>query len=511
MKNVICIILAAFLLIGVAGSAMALEGDFSGHYEVWGVSHDHRDLQPDSATISYLEMELDMYLKFKVSDNLSLITSFTALERRWGDNQSEGSALSGSKSSLADSGDFAWREAFMIVKTKIGGFVIGRMPDGPWGTPFNDTTDSADRFNWVIPYKKWRFAYTYEKWTELDSEGTSLSPDPTDLSDADNDKHYLSAQFKDEDMRAGLLFTYYDIGTLIDLGNTTTIANFEAGIIPSFQRPVSADAFIFSPYFISSFGNFDVNIEGTYGFGEAEYEFAGAQSPFNPLGDTPRDVEVWTYWGELKYNIGKFAIFGGISGRSGDVLGQDDDDEFTSSGFLEEGGDWGKTFILFNRDYSGLAETLGGAATNDPIDPATGLPTGRIAMGNNAGPGVSSADPQSQTTMNGYHMYYFGLQYAALNNLNFEFIFASSKADEVLDRPAQVVITGAGPVAFAAEKWDDDHGMEYNLNATWDIFDNLQMKGTLAYLDAGDYWQQGDSTRRVEDLFSAFTLLSLSF
>ena len=34
---------------------------------------------------------------------------------------------------------------------------------------------------------------------------------------------------------------------------------------------------------------------------------------------------------------------------------------------------------------------------------------------------------------------------------------------------------------------------------------------TLAYLDAGDYWKQGDATRKVEDLFTAFTLLSLSF
>jgi hypothetical protein len=438
-------------------------------------------------------MELDMYLKFKFSDNVSLITSFTALERRWGDNLDEDSALSGSKSVIGDPSNFAWREAFMIVKTKIGGFVIGRMPDGPWGTDFGDTTDSADRFNWVLPYKKWRFAYTYEKWTELDSEGTSLSPDPTDLSDADNDKHYLSAQYKDEDIRAGLLFTFYDIGTLIDLGTSTTVALYEAGALPSFQRPVSADAYIFSPYFIGSFGNFDIAAEGTYGWGEADYEFPAA----SPFGSAPRDIEIYSYWGELKYNIGKFAIFGGIAGRSGDVLGQDNDDKFTSAGYIEEGGDWGKTFILFNRDYSGLANTLGGAASNDPINPGTGLPAGRITMGNLAGLGVSSEDPQSQTSINGFHMYYFGLQYAALETLNFEAIFASSKADKTVSAPLP--------------EWDDDHGLEYNLNATWDIFDNLQLKGTLAYLDAGDYWQQGDPTADVENLFSAFTLLSLSF
>ena len=129
MRNGILLILAVCIGVGIASPTAAFQGDFSGHYEVWGVSHDHRDLDQDSASISYLEMELDMYLKFKFSENVSLITSFTALERRWGDNLDEDSALSGSKSVIGDPSNFAWREAFMIVKTKIGGFVIGRMPD----------------------------------------------------------------------------------------------------------------------------------------------------------------------------------------------------------------------------------------------------------------------------------------------------------------------------------------------------------------------------------------------
>ncbi len=399
----------------------------------------------------------------------------------------------------------------MVVKTKIGGFVIGRMPDGPWGTDWNDTTDPADRFNWVIPIDNWKFAFTYEKWNEFDSNGSPLNPDPYAQSDSDNDKYYLSAQYKDDQIKYGLLGTFYRVQTLQDLGNTYSktfydvINGLAPGTLPTYQRPIEADVYILTPYFQGSFGPFDLTFEGLYGWGEGTYDFGKSQGPANPLGGADRDIKIYNAWVEAKYNMGPFALSGGYALRSGDVIGQDDDDEFTSNGYIESGGDWEKMFILTDFWHSGLYNTLGGPAVED-------FGNGNYTMGNLAGSTAGAGANLSQVAVNGFQMLYLGLEYSPLENVTLEFLWATSKADEVMDRKAQTVILPiVGPTAVPALKWDDDHGMEYDFNLRWKIYDNVTYRATLAYLDAGDYWKQGIATKKIENLFSAFNMITLSF
>jgi len=203
--------------------------------------------------------------------------------------------------------------------------------------------------------------------------------------------------------------------------------------------------------------------------------------------------------------MGPFAFSGGWAHRSGDVIGQDDDDEFTSGGYLESGGDWGKMFILTNYWQSGLYNTLGGPAAGDQG-------SGVYTMGNLAGQGAGSGTNLSQTSVNGFQMLYLGIDYSPMENLTLGFLWATSKADQVMDRPAQTVIYPVvGATAIPAEKWDDDHGMEYDFNVTWKIYDNVTYRFTAAYLDAGDYWKQGGAVTKIEDLFTLHNMITLSF
>jgi hypothetical protein len=95
-------------------------------------------------------------------------------------------------------------------------------------------------------------------------------------------------------------------------------------------------------------------------------------------------------------------------------------------------------------------------------------------------------------------MFYFDLGWQALENLKLGFFFVSSTADDV-------------PKTSAGVEWDDDHGQEYDFTLEWNIMDNLMFKGVVAYLDAGDYWKQGDPDYEIEDNTTFYGRLTVEF
>ena len=102
---------------------------------------------------------------FKINDNITLTTQFTALQDHvWGEPTSEiysqpparGQPASPPKWTITK--DFDWKAAYMTIKTPIGGFIVGRYIDTPWGTGLGDSTAShgsnsrhKDRVMWVVP------------------------------------------------------------------------------------------------------------------------------------------------------------------------------------------------------------------------------------------------------------------------------------------------------------------------------------------------------------------------
>jgi hypothetical protein len=536
---------------------LAVEGNFRGEIEFWGVSNDNENLNYrignsdyDAASNSWLQMLVDMNINFKINDNVTLITRFEALDKKWGTNQNTKAVDVGDTDTAVvgtdhnhnalftdEGGNFTWEEAFVVIKTKIGGFVIGRMPDGPWGTDFGDTTDPADRFNWVVPIDKWKFAFTYEKWYEVDSDvsptkaALGLDSGMYDQSDSDNDKYYLSAQYTDDNMKFGLLGTYYRVETLRDLGGSNefisdviigqyfaaggtgnltvaaqqglfnaVLAGAEGPARASSAVPFAGQAYVLTPYFIGTYGNLDIKAEALYGWGSGDYDDTNKflKTTFGALPidyEIPdRDLEVYQYMLEGTYHIGPLAITGGYAVRSGDELGSDDDDKLTAIGLFDSSGDFTRGFILNDYDYTGLNDTLGG-------------------IGN-----LSASDPYSSPTLvSGYKMFYIGLGYAPMENLNLEFLYANSKAESPIDRKGYDVGAVLNP-AFAGltnktseEKWDDDHGSEYDFILSWKFADNVEYKFIAAYLAAGDFWKRGVADAKVDDLFTIFHLLTVRF
>jgi hypothetical protein len=167
MKNVrFAIILCAVLMI--AAPAMALEVEVSGHYFVQSYNNSNENLDKDDATNDFGSMELMVKPVFKINDNITLTTQFTALQDHvWGDDANPKATVfpfpvgSGGTDQIDPTNNFDWKAAYMTIKSPIGGFIVGRYIDTPWGIGFGDSTGShdtagsnsrhKDRLMWVIP------------------------------------------------------------------------------------------------------------------------------------------------------------------------------------------------------------------------------------------------------------------------------------------------------------------------------------------------------------------------
>ena len=113
----------------------------------------------------------------------------------------------------------------------------------------------------------------------------------------------------------------------------------------------------------------------------------------------------------------------------------------------------------------------------------------------NASPGflVEGGSGGNVASLSGFSLIYGGIDVAAGDKLKLALVAGVATADDPM--------TG----------WEDDFGMEVDVTANWSIYDNLSFKCILAYLNAGDFWQGGNSTTDVEDTYTVFTQLTLTY
>lgn len=556
MKKFTTMIIAAGLALLMAVPALALDvGNlkFNGEYRARGFSHSAIDLDDDDKTSSYYDMRLRVKTTFDVTDHISLTTRFDALDKVWGDDDEDGSDIE----------NIDFDVAYMTIKTPIGGFVVGRYPTSKFGTGLADSADNKDRIIYVLPIENWTFAAMMQKTDEFDKG--------TELSDADNHKYAIVSRYKGKNFTAGALLAIYDYETIpsplqldeyaVALGtaqqtqaavepmisaqqstliasqaaaataNATLAATIAAnpadptiplltaaaagaeaqasadlatltGLEQAYDNAVSGEAaikdagpattelFAYVPeaFFIGKFGSFGIEAEIDYGTGKGENATDGKEDI---------DLSVLMYLAEATYDTGPFTFRGGYVYISGDE--DPYDDKVKCFAYAERSADLDKTFILTGGDEdarvgAGLEQTLGGYGT---------VAAGEVTPFLN--PAVRS----------GIKMMYAGLTYSPMENLSFDFVYANAKADE----PAETIFVpdglGGGNVmnrkAIGLGSIDDDMGSEYDFTLTWKCLDNLEYKFVAAYLDAGDFWQQGDDTDDIEDLYTFYNSLTLTF
>ena len=207
---------------------------------------------------------------------------------------------------------------------------------------------------------------------------------------------------------------------------------------------------VLDPYITAKFGPLALQGELVYMFGDTERD-----------GQDDLDKKELAYNLEATYNLEMASIQVGYAFFSGDDDPDDNDDE----GFSGWPGDrqWEKLFILTTDENGYLFNDLGGE--------------GNI----------------SQYPDKGANIFYAGVSVTPMENLQLGFIVGLADADEVQDDV------------------EDDIGVEYDLTLNWKIYDNLTYSAIVAYLDAGDIWQGGDTSIDIENTYALFHQLELTF
>jgi hypothetical protein len=584
MKNfrLIAAICAALL---IAAPAMALEVEISGHYFLETFNHSNQLLNKtfidrnDSANYElgvgyptketsrneYGSMELMIKPVFKINDNITLTTQFTALEDHvWGDDaKSKLNEDDPFAPDIDDSNNIDWKAAYMTIKTSIGGFIIGRYIDTPWGgIGLGDSTAShgsndrhKDRIMWVVP--------TGDFISGLVAQRNNEGDKGNEITDGDNHKYYGFSAYKQENWSTGLLIANYQYKSFV---NQADLRAFQKGYA-TYTEQVDAATKARGTYTATynqalelaaplgatglvQAARFDENESGTldatlvslgrepidlYGLNSAATDAEGAAAYTADQyhlqeGPTYSKLDVWLFdpyfrgtFGslsvetELIYGIGKVELDEArkdpVSGREFDELDAEAllatiDLKYDIAGFTFNAG---YTYVQGDSDYTDDDTNAAGY-----LEPSVDLEHGFLltsdvsglerTLGGTDANGVPlgnlAGGPTTLTGTAGYQMYWLGVKYAVLDNLRIGLLYVDSKAD---DAPFVNPDSGTGP------RWDDDHGEEYDFTVEWDIMDNLSFNGVVAHLSAGDYWKQGDASADIEDNTTIYGRLILEF
>ena len=545
MKKCLLLTIVVGLALFMAAPVMALDVDFSGEFRLRGINHDNIALSdPNSASQAYYDSRARIKTTFKVNDNIAFITRFDALDNR---------KLGASNSSVTapnyqEYEDIQFDTAYTIIKTPFGAFIGGRIVGGLWGpSGMGDSNlQSKDRLMWYVPIDKLSFGGYMEKTSEQDSTGYN------DKADADLDKYTAFIQHKGETFQAGLLVSHYDfrrfptmkdflrfkrnysvaIQAVSDLDDARqTYAGSYAGVMaadptgtlatallgdatgtwaiaasapdlytlnadvataavtagtfgPLAQAgppQVEAKAYVLDPYVSGNFGPFSYFAEVIYAFGDAAYQ---NQTPTQQS----IDVDALQYHAEGKFKFGPGAVRGGYWYMSGD--NNTDDDKMESIGYIENNRDMDIALILTGDPHElGTYNILGG-------------------LGNFSADTQSLDDPLTGTTaMAGAKIFYVGFGFDVMENLNLDFVYANAKVDAPPGTSYYNVLTGAN---YTTE-WSDEVGNEYDFTLRWTPMDNLEYKIQGGYLDAGDYWKKGVSTAKIDNMYTLYHALTITF
>lgn len=219
--------------------------------------------------------------------------------------------------------------------------------------------------------------------------------------------------------------------------------------LPNKTSPTSDTTFWYvSPYFKANFGQLYVEGEATAWYGKTEFD-SGADDI---------DYEGYSWYIYAKYNMGP-AYFGAQYGHND---GDDPNTDENEAGFVLNA-DWDPCLILFNYWLTAYQGNLGGSTIG------------------------------TEGMLNGSLYQVFG-GFSPMEKLS---IFASITYAEADEKPLNYV--------------DDDYGWEFDVTATYKIFENLEYTIGFGYLFAGDYFKKTDASAHVEDNYLLMHELKLTF
>jgi hypothetical protein len=363
--------------------------------------------------------------------------------------------------------------AYVDVKLGPGSLRVGVHPTGTVGTAFSDNDVSSGLIRYYYFNGPWTGILSLEKQQEKEWSAYSLNTaQASSRADTDYDVIQYFAVYKAATWDAGFGGAYYNdkggyFNTFSVTGGTTVSAALGNN---SFKR------YRWVPYFRGTFGGLYLEAEANYWHGDfIAYETAGL---------TNVTLGGWSYYGKAQYAIGP-AYLGALYVN---VAGDDGSTGDKYEGGYPSGREFKPCLILVNSDYDYWAGPISQNWTSWT----------------------------TSTANNAYTVYGAG-------NFNLWQVYAGFKPIQKLELFASYSMatmnqknTWDGTFATTGKLnsknyVDDSLGKEFDITATYKIYDNLSYMVGYGYLWAGDVFKGTNAANTVANDWLLMHKLTLTF
>ena len=462
MKKLLVILFALGLVFSFTAPVMATDVSFDGSFRVRGWYDSNSALVENSTSSAYYDQRFRLGTTFQVAEGLKVVVRADALDGIWGGDLRSPAANTGTGlvvGGVADTGTGAinhdaniqFDKAYVSFVTGIGLFNAGFDSWGVWGTGFGDAEEFVGQIGYKVPLgDNMVFALKAAKITEGDKGNT--------FSDFDDDKYVALVAYFNDTMQAGFLYGYYRFESYL-VGTPFAAA----------YKDVTAHAVI--PYFKLTLG--DLYIES-----EVSWVADGAFNSQTP-GVPDIDLEGLAFYLKGQYNMGSMylgALFAYVQGDDPDTGATDKIEN--ALGILGSGPDWDPCLILFTDTCTTALGSNGNTLNSTHTTAMTG------------------------TQMdNGYLYQVFAG--AAFDKLSFKATLTYAEAHE--DYLSQ---TTPGVYVKYLNK---DYGTEFDVTASYKLYDNLTYTVGAGYLWTGDYYKGTSDTNTIGDTYLLMNKLQVTF
>lgn len=504
MKKLLVVLLSLGLFAAFSTTASAVDVKFGGSYYVVGAYEDNATLSDNGYSHAFFYQRVRLQPVFQIAEGLTFTARMDALEKQWGNTNWKGGYDDVTSSRRANPGqktqeNIEFERAYVTFLTGIGRFQVGYQNVDDWGTDFGNYSKSRPRIMFSTKLGNLILVANYEKVYDNDSTNALKAHAVA----ADDDTYALSAIYKDKGIETGLLYKYYVTNHNRPGGANATV-NVPA-IPPVLPVPVTIETAYsstvtqLSPYIKLTSGPLYLEGEATYWFGKAaKFEDPTAVTPAIMTMED-KDLSAWSLYLKAQMNAGK-AYFGGLfSYASGDDLSDSGKVTTAPSG---GGVVQNPALILLNDDYNTWSGGNGAAnpavaeeaANNDPL--------------NTIVPGIGSTSLVSKNSVSSakYNTVIYNA-YAGFNpnqklNIEAALTYATVAEKALYKNP----LTGN-----VVEAESNKLGTEFDVKATYKIYENLSYMIGAGYLWTGDYFKGSNSSATVKDDYVVLNKLTLSF
>lgn len=456
MKRFLIGLLAVGLIAAFSMPAIAANITVSGEYFAAGYWENNSTLKSsDEVAKRFYAQRLQVNPVIQVAEGLKLITRFEALERVWGQTPVGMAQATGESNArnTSEEQNISWRRAY--IDAKLGDFKlnVGYMRGGPFGTNFMDYENDVPKVAVMYVNGPFIFGAQTEKAFSTAFGGGGEKSIKDGYSQSDYDKYNLYGIYKTKNLEVGGLVQKY----VLNMNENKVNCSAAVSTIP-----FNANFNLWIPYVKATFGPLYVEGEILY--------VQGAYLDYKDPAQADIDVKNFDWYLKAKYTMGPAYLGGMVAVVQGDD--PTTSDKVESAPFNPENGYvlWQPTLVLFNDFYNRYS---GNTYTG---------PNSASAVGTNGLP----------TNVNIYQVF---AGYKPIQKLDLYAAYSVIKRNE---KPSTSYVS-------------TDIGNEFDITATYKIYDNLSYMVGFGYLWVGDYFKGTSDTNTVGNDWLLMHKLTLTF